>query len=68
MKVEQRKVWGPQVKQIALLASPIYTGQTQAEEKKTSKKRSQNQAGGLSCPVFWVNLSSCLKDVFFFAF
>jgi len=33
MKVEQRKVqepeWGPQVKQTALLASPIYTGQAQ---------------------------------------
>ena len=39
MKLEQRKVqgleWGPQVKQTALLASLIYTGQAQGEEKKT---------------------------------
>ena len=37
-KIEQRKVqgleWGPQVKQTALLASPIYIGQAQWEEKK----------------------------------
>ena len=49
MKIEQRKVrgpeWGPQVEQIALLASPIYTGQAWGEEK-TYKKRSQ-RAGGL---------------------
>ena len=38
MKIEQRKVQGPerepQVKQTALLASPIYIGQAQGEEKK----------------------------------
>ena len=49
-KLEQRKVqgpeWGPQVKQTALLASPIYIGQAQGEEK-TYKKRSQ-KARGLS--------------------
>ena len=37
-KIERRKVqgleWGPQVKQAALLASPIYIGQAQGEEKK----------------------------------
>ena len=36
-KIEQRKVrgpeWGPQVEQTALLASPIYIGQAQGEEK-----------------------------------
>ena len=32
-KIEQRKVCGPQVKEIALLASPIYIGQAQGEEK-----------------------------------
>ena len=36
-KTEQRKVsgpeWGPRVKQTALLASPIYIGQAQGEEK-----------------------------------
>ena len=36
-KTEQRKVWelewGPPVKQTALLASPIYTGQVQGEDK-----------------------------------
>ena len=42
-KIEQRKVRGPQVKQTALLASPIYIGQAQREEKKkTYKKRSKN--------------------------
>ena len=37
-KMKQRKVqgpeWKPQVKQTALLASPIYIGQAQGEEKK----------------------------------
>ena len=41
-KIEQRKFPGPecepQVKQTALLASSIYTGQTQVEEKNTLKK------------------------------
>ena len=32
-KIEQRKVCGPQVKETALLASPIYIGQAQGEEK-----------------------------------
>ena len=32
---------GPQVKQTALLASPVYIGQAHGEEKK-HKKRSQN--------------------------
>ena len=36
-KIEQRKVRGPkrgpQVEQTALLASPVYTGQAQGEEK-----------------------------------
>ena len=44
-KIEQRKVQGPEKqtgqKQTALLASPLYTGQAQGEEKK-QKKRSQN--------------------------
>ena len=38
VKIEQRKVLGPecgpQVKQTAVLASPIYIGQTQGEEKE----------------------------------
>ena len=37
VKIEQRKVWGPewgpQVEETALLASPIYIGQAQGEEK-----------------------------------
>ena len=55
-KIEQREVWGPewghQVGQTALLASPIYVGQAQGEEK-TYKKRSQ-KAGGLSLPQMHV--------------
>ena len=42
LKMEQRKVWGPewvsQVKQKTLLASPIYIGQAQGEEKKHIKR------------------------------
>ena len=45
-KMEQRVVrepeWESQVKQTVLLASPIYIGQAQGEEKKTHEKRSQN--------------------------
>ena len=41
-KLEQRKVrgleWEPQVKQTALLASPIYIGQAQEGGEKTHKK------------------------------
>ena len=44
-KTEQRAIRGlergPQVKQTALLASPIYIGQAQGEEEK-HKTRSQN--------------------------
>ena len=70
MKIEQRKFrgleWEPQVKQTALLASPIYKGQAQGEEKK-HKKRSQNWTSGFSSlQVFWVGSPSCLKDVFSF--
>ena len=72
MKIEQRKVrgpeWEPQVKQTALLASPVYIGQAQGEEKKTHKKRSQNWTGGISslC-IFWVGQPSHLEDIFSFA-
>ena len=31
VKIEQRKVQGPQVKQTTLLAGPIYIGQAQGE-------------------------------------
>ena len=83
-KIEQRKAqgleWGPQVEQTGLLASPIYIGQAQGEEKK-HKKRSQ-RAGGLSLSlslsllplslsslhVFWDGMPSHLEDVFSFIF
>ena len=49
VKIEHRNVWGlewgPQVKQTALLANPIYLRQAQEEEKK-HKKRNQNWARG----------------------
>ena len=72
VKIEQMKVlgpeWGPQVKQTALLASPVYTGQAQGEEKKR-KTRSQNWAVDLSplC-VFWVGMPARLQNVFSFTF
>ena len=62
VKIEQRKVqgpeWGPQVKQTALLASPICIGQAQGEEKKHIKKEAKIGPGaslllvsfGLACP------------------
>ena len=58
-KIEQRKVRGPQVKQTALLASPIYVGQAQGEEKKHIKKGAKGSgislcllfaSFGLACP------------------
>ena len=68
-KIEQRKVrgpeWGPQVKQTALLASPLYIRQAQGTEKN-HKKRSQIELGA-SLWVFWVGPPSRLKDVFSFA-
>ena len=83
MKIEQRKVrgwkWGPQVEQTALIASPIYIGQAQGEEK-AYKKRSQRAEGlslslslSLCCPslflslfssCLWVGMPLCLEDVF----
>ena len=41
VKIEQRKVRGPQADQTALLASPVYIGQAQGEGK-TYKRRSQS--------------------------
>ena len=69
-KMEQKKIQGPesepQMKQTALLASPVYIGQAQGEEKEL-KKRSQNWARGFSSlHVFWVGQPSHLKDVFSF--
>ena len=58
-KIEQRKVWGsewgPQVEQIALLASPIYIGQAQGEGKKSIKRGAKGPGWGrgavtLICP------------------
>ena len=58
VKIVQRKVWGlqwgPQTKQTALLASPIYIGQAQGKERKTYKKRSQNWAR--ACLLFSLHL------------
>ena len=50
MKIEQRKVrgpeWGPQVEQITPLAGPIYIRQAQGEGEKTYKKSSQRAGAG----------------------
>ena len=72
-RIEQRKVqgpeWGPQVKQTALQAGPIYTGQAQGEGKTHIKRGAKIGRGGLfSLCVFGVGLSSRLKDVFSFTF
>ena len=56
-KMEQRKVqgleWEPQVKQIALLASPIYIGQAWGRRKKHIKRGAKiepHSSFGLACP------------------
>ena len=71
MKIEQRKVWGPewgpQVKQTALLAGPVYVGQAQGEQKKHVKGGAKIGPGA-SLHVFWVGRNSRLKDVFSFTF
>ena len=71
-KIEQRKIRGPEggprVKQTALLASPIYIGQAQGEEKRTYKKRSQRAGGLSSLHVFWVSMPPRIEDVFSFTF
>ena len=45
MKIEQRKVRGLPVKQTALLASPVYTGPAQGEEKNHTKRGAKFQRG-----------------------
>ena len=54
MKIEERKVsgqeWKHQVKQTALLASPIYIGQTQGKEKKQIKRGAKVELGGGAVP------------------
>ena len=53
----------PQVKQMGLLVSPIYTGQAPREEAKHIKNKKEPRLG-LS---FWVSLPSCLESVPSFA-
>ena len=53
MKIEQRKVRGPQVEQTALLASPIYIGQAQGEGKKTHIKRGAKVRAVSLSPACW---------------
>ena len=64
VKIEQRKVpepvWGPQVKQVALLVSQIYIVQAQGEGGKCIKGGSLE---GLR-PIFWVGPPSLLESVF----
>ena len=51
--MEQKKIrgpeWEPQVKQTALLASPIYMGQAQGEETKHLKRGAKRDWGLPSC-------------------
>ena len=70
--IEQRNVRGlqrgPQEKQTAVLASPVYIGQAQGEEKKHIKRGAKIEPGTslffepLGC------LPSHLEDVFSFTF
>ena len=68
-KMEQRKVqgpeWKPQVKQTALLASPIYIGQVQVMRKKNILKETKLGLVLLfSLRLRTVGLPSGLKYVF----
>ena len=70
-EIEQRMVqaleWKPQVEQTALLASPIYIGQAQGEEKRHIKWGAKIELFLSSLHVFWVSPPSCLENVFSFA-
>ena len=70
VKIEQRKVQGSeresQVKQTPLLASLLYIGQAQGEEKNI--KRGAKIGPPASLHVSWVGPPSCLEDVFSFAY
>ena len=72
-KIEQRKVREPQVKQIALLANPIYTGQ--AQRRKTNQPTNKYiylfeepklSSSFSSLHFFWVGTPSHLEDVYSF--
>ena len=71
-KIEQRKVRGPergpQVEQTALLASPIYIGQAQGEEKNIYKGEPKGRGPLLFSLHLWVSVPSCLEDVFSYHF
>ena len=74
MKIEQRKVWGPewgpQVKQTALLASPVYIGQSQQEEKKRINRGAKIELGVSLLFTYFGSThphASCLENVFSFA-
>ena len=68
VKMEQRQVrgpeWGLQVKQTALLASPIYTGQAQGEERGEKNKKHTKRGAGfeLGAPLLFLSfgLACCL--------
>ena len=70
-KIEQRKVrgleLGPQVKLRALLASSVYIGLAQREEKKHIKRGVKIGLGVSLLFIFWVCPPSLLEDVFSFA-
>ena len=54
VKIEQMKEWGPRVKQTALLASPIYIGQAQGQEKKITRGAKIEPRACLSCLLGWM--------------
>ena len=70
-KIEQRKVqgleWEPQVTQTVLLASPVYIGQAQSEEKEHIKRGAKIGLWILFLCFFRVSPPSHLEDVFSFA-
>ena len=54
-------------KTTGLLASPIYIGQAQGEERKDIKRGAKIEPRVSSLCVFWVGLPSFLQDAFSFA-
>ena len=67
-KIEQRKVRGPQVKQMALQAGPIYIGQAQGgrniHKEESKLALSLFRAGALFSSRLWVDMPSHLEDGF----
>ena len=69
MKMETKKIrgaeWEPPVKQVALLASPIYIGQAQGEEKKHIKRGAKIEPGASLLFVYFGSAHPHTSRIYF---